>query len=70
VQFIKHDELEPAGVVYHLSIESVLPCQQKLGHHEVREKDIGRIICNPLTLLLAFLTCVAPHYGFQVFGQA
>ena len=70
MQLVEHDELEPAGIVDDLGIKRVLPCQKQLGHHEVREQDIGWIVGNPLALLLALLARVAPHHRLQLFRQA
>jgi len=69
MQFVEHDELEPAGVVDDLGVQGVLPRKQQLGHHEVRKQDIRRIVSDPLPLFLALLTRVAPYHRLQLFRQ-
>ena len=70
MQLVEYDELESAGIVDDFCIKGVLPCQKQLGHHEVREQDIGRIVSDTLALFLALLTRVAPHHRLQLVRQA
>ena len=52
MQLVENDELETVGVRYHLTIDAVLTGQQQLGHHEVGQENVGRIVSDPLSCFL------------------
>ena len=59
VQFIQHQELQTLGITDHLLIQRILPGEDVLQHHVVREQDVGRIVLDLFPLFLTLLACVA-----------
>lgn len=58
MQLIQHQELQALSGSDHLLIERVLPGEDVLQHHVVREQDVRRIVLNFLPFLCLLLAGV------------
>ena len=59
VQLVQDQEAQALAVANDLAVELLLPRHQELQHHEVGEKDVRGLACNPLPLALVVLPRVA-----------
>ena len=59
VQLVQDQEVQAFAVADDLAVELLLPCHEELQHHEVGEKDVRGLACNPLPLAPVVLPRVA-----------
>jgi len=59
VQLVEHQEFETLAVLDHLSVEWLLPGEQKLQHHEIGQQDIGGRFGDSFAGLVGLLTVIA-----------
>ena len=59
VEFVQHQELQPATVVDHAAVDVFEAREDQLQHHEVGEQNVRRVVGDCLALVAALLAGVA-----------
>ena len=64
MKFIQHQKLQPLSGSDDLLIEGVLPGEDVLQHHVVRQQDVRRVVLNPFPFRIFVLAGIAREANF------